>query len=209
MEYHALQPRAIYYRLANEPALFCQLMEKTYKPRHGDRKNCNHSEGLSQRLYYLTQPFCVVPGTDWEGNFDSVKFCSWIDEVLQWSIKTDRREVAQQTVGNGLSYAPKENGLPNETILNVLNQPTNRDMRFGYQLGIENQRGAHIVDPTGKEELELADMYKGYAKNAEDRGYSRVAEMLRAIENWYRFDAEDNIKMHEHLELEEDASTES
>ena len=84
----------------------------------------------------------------------------------------------------------KNNGLPNETIMDVLNKPQNNEIRSGYCLGILNQRGVNSVDPTGKPELTLAKEYNRYAKAAEELGYSRFAETLREISVNYSNEAE-------------------
>ena len=161
-----------------------------YKPRHEEHKATNLSEGVRQRLFLLTHKYCVIPGIDWSGKFDAEKFQKWISSVLTWAEKTDRLEVTQHTIGSGLSYAKTEDGLPNDIIMTELNKPQNKEMRVGYQLGIQNQRGVHWVDPEGKPELALAEKYNDYAKIAEGRGYSRFAETLESIGKSYLCEAE-------------------
>ena len=194
-EYSGTKPKALYFKLSNESTFFCTVMEYVYKPRHDDKKHSNLPEGVAKRLFSLTYNYCVVPGIEWDGSFNVASFRAWIDDVIRWARETDRMEVVQQTIGNGLSYAEKTEGLPNDTILDELNKPQNREMRHGYQLGIQNQRGVHWIDPEGKPERALAQEYKTYAQNAEERGYSRVFEMMNSIANSYLREAEENRKM--------------
>ena len=184
------RPKALHYKLANDCSLFCNLIELTYKPRHGERQTHNLSEGMVQRLFLLTHHYCVVPGTDWNGDFREEGFHAWIAEVLDWAQKADRTEITQQIIGNGLSFAKTEEGLPNETIMEELNKPQNNEMRRGYLVGIYNQRGAYWVDPEGKPEQELVDKYRKYARDAEKRGFTRFSETLEAIADRYFEDAE-------------------
>ena len=114
-------------------------------------------------------------------------------QMLAWAKEADRLVVVQQTIGNGLSFAEKENGLPNKAILEELNKQQNEEMRHGYRLGIENQRGAHWVDPEGKPERKLAAQFAQYATRAEELGFSRVAELFVKISQDYIREAEENV----------------
>ena len=178
-------------------------MESVYKPRHDEKRSSSLPEGYAQRLSSLAFPYRVVPGIDWDGCFNLDSFHKWIDDVLSWAKKTDRLETVLQTIGNGLSYAEKNEGLPNDTILDELNKPQNRQMRIGYQLGVQNRSLFHWIDPEGKTEQTMAQEYKNYAQKAEERGYSRVAEMLDSIATYFQKEAEENKKMMRTRDTEE------
>ena len=200
---YGVRPKALYYRLSNESPLFRWLMESVYKPRHDEKRSSSLPEGYAQRLSSLAFPYRVVPGIDWDGCFNLDSFHKWIDDVLSWAKKTDRLETVLQTIGNGLSYAEKNEGLPNDTILDELNKPQNRQMRIGYQLGVQNRSLFHWIDPEGKTEQTMAQEYKNYAQKAEERGYSRVAEMLDSIATYFQKEAEENKKMMRTRDTEE------
>lgn len=202
-EHSQVQPKALYYKLSNESRFFCEMMELAYMPRHGDHKERNLGEGVAQRLYALIYDYRVVPGVDWDGTFSPNLFQTWIEEVVSWAQETDRLTVVQQTIGNGLSFAPTEDGLPNNIILEELNKPQNREMRHGYELGIQNQRGVHWVDPEGKPEKALAKKYADCAEKVESYGFSRAADIFREISKAYLQEAEENKKEHS-LMLEEE-----
>lgn len=137
----------------------------------------------------------MVPGTDWNGIFNVDKFKSWIDYVIDWSLKNDREVVTKQTIGNGLSYAkPLDNNIIDEEIIKVLDAKENAEMRKGYQIGMFNQRGVYIVDPEGKPEKALAAKFEGMADSVEKMGYSRFSDTLRDIAQNYLYEAEHNIQ---------------
>lgn len=193
------KPRALKFRLANSPAFFCQLIEMTYKKRHevmvdGEKMD----EGLSRRLFDLLFTFDVVPGMDNEGNFHEENFCSWVQETIKWSLENDREDVTKNTIGNGLSYLPfdKEHPLP-RSVLKFLDSKENKSVRAGYSMGIYNQRGVHVVDREGKEETMLADRYRDLADSVRAMGYSRFAETLDQIAEYYleekKWNARDNL----------------
>ena len=62
-------------------------------------------------------------------------------------------------------------------------------------MGIVNQRGVYMVDPEGKPELRLEEIYNDRAEKAEQEGFSRYSELLRDIAKGYRREAEYNRRL--------------
>lgn len=182
------------YNPSLEPEYFCSLIELFYKERNGEKREIELNKSLSDRLYEILFQFKVIPGIDWNGNFDAKRFDYWMKTVKTWSRDNDRYEVAMHTVGSGLSYAElDEDKLPQTAIIEELNRVENEELRRGYYLGIINQRGVHWIDPEGKPELELAEDYENRANIAESRGYSRYADILRVIADEFKREAKRNI----------------
>ena len=196
-EYSKIKPKALRYRLANDPMYFCELVKLYYKKSHSDTHEETISENMVSRLWQIFHNFCVIPGTDWEGNYSEIDFCKWIEYCKTWAKAEDREAIVQQVIGNGLSYARKlENGLVDDFIIRELNKTENDEMRVGYRIGIFNQRGVRWIDPEGKPEFQLAEKYKEMAENAECLGYAKYAETLRIISDNYIREAELNIREH-------------
>ena len=194
-EYSHARPRALKHRLANEPLYFCEIIELTYKRRNDPAKPKELPESVAKRLFEITYNFDVIPGTDWNGNFHSEVFDDWISKVKVWALENDRLEVSMHIAGNGLSYAKfDEKNILAPSIMIALNARENDDLRKGYRLGVLNQRGAHWLDPEGKEERELASKFESRANSIEELGYSRFAETLRSISAQYMREAEYNSK---------------
>lgn len=194
-EYSSINPKAINYRLANEPACFCDLMEIAYKKRNETSSGKTLSQGARERIFQLTYHYKIIPGTDWIGVFHAEIFKSWLSAVKTWAEENDRYEVAMHTIGEGLSYANyNDNNVLDTALMVELNKPENDDLRMGYRLGILNQRGVHWIDPEGKSEKKLARLFEQRANTAEAAGYSRFSELLRNIANGYVSEAKENAK---------------
>ncbi len=194
-EYSSTSPKAINYRLANEPEYFCSIMESTYKKRHETASDQVLPPAVRERLFQLTYHYRIIPGTDWNGVFHSDIFTSWLTTVKAWAKENDRYEVSMHTIGGGLSYAKfSENGSIDHAIMSELNAVDNNELREGYRLGIFNQRGVHWIDPEGKPEKELAQKYNQRADAAEALGYSRFSGLLREIAMGYLSEAKENAK---------------
>lgn len=190
-----VEPKAIQYRLSNEPAYFCELMELAYKRHHDETPASVLPQALSDRLFQLLYPYKVVPGTDWNDVFHPDRFTAWLAEVTAWARENDRYEVTMQTVGNGLSYAAFDGAdVLEPAIMEALNDPMQSQMRNGYRLGIHNQRGVHYVDPEGKEEKALAEAFHRRASAVEALGYTRFSEELQRIAEYYLAEAQENAR---------------
>ncbi|WP_211313937.1 hypothetical protein [Brenneria roseae] len=69
-------------------------------------------------------------------------------------------------------------------------------MRNGFRTAIYNSRGAHFVDPTGKQEKELAEQFRSKAEEVENAGFQRFAVTLRDLADSYVREAERVIDDH-------------
>ncbi len=194
-DYSPVKPKALRYKIANDPDAFCSLVEIAYKKRHEEQNNVQSSDAIRERVFQIIWNFDIIPGVDWNGVFQEDAFVHWIRTVKEWAKENDRWEVVLQTIGSGLSYAfADENGMLNSAVLQELNHQDNEHMRTGYYFGVINSRGFHWVDPTGTHEKDLGDRYMAEAQKATANGYSRFADTLRKIAQSYYAESEFNIK---------------
>ena len=78
----------------------------------------------------------------------------------------------------------------------ALNAKDAEDMRNGFNSEAYNSRGVHSIDPTGKPEKELAELYRKKAEDVENAGYQRLASTLRRLADGYEREAERIIAEH-------------
>ena len=182
-----IKPQALFDRLSCDPNYFCNMMELCYRKKNDNQTKQKLNKAISDRLFSILLRYQIVPGMNAEGNIDEKVFHDWMYRVKVWSKENERYEVTMHTVGSGLSYAKTDkNGLPSQIIIEELNKEDNDELRRGYYLGVMNQRGAHVIDPEGKPELELAKKYKQKAELVEEMGYRRYAEILNSISESYK-----------------------
>ena len=58
-------------------------------------------------------------------------------------------------------------------------------MRSGYNTGIYNARGAHVLDVTGEAEASLRDKWRDRADKVESLGFLNLAVSLRELAETY------------------------
>ncbi len=201
-KYSGHKPIAIKYRLSNEPQYFCALVERMYKRRCAEKHDFEINQEVAKRLFEIFYAYDVVPGTSWEGEYNRDTFSEWIKYCKSWGEECDRKEIVFETIGNGLSYAKKDNdGLVPDFVMDELDKAENEDMRRGYYIGVQNQRGVHLIDPEGKSEYALAEKYLASALKAEEKGYTRYADVLKQLSSSYIKEAGQN-KLNHQLEQE-------
>jgi len=194
--YEVSKPKALPYVLSNDPNEFCSFIKTVYKKHHRNETQIHETESekspqMIEQSFDVLNKVHFIPGIDWNGDFDEKAFEAWIDAVEKWSKENDRFEITMRIVGENLSYSQTdENGMPHLAIMKTLNKATNDSMRRGYFIGVVNQRGACFVDPEGKPEDALADMFAQRASYAESLGYARFADVFHRISESYRSGAE-------------------
>ena len=113
-------------------------------------------------------------GKQSDGTFLPDHFHQWLAQVKKSCHETGHLEVALFQIGQVLIHSPPDpEGLwINQSVADALNDISAEEMRKGYDTGIFNSRGAHIVDPTGKPELKLAKEYRQKAEQNRNRKIS-------------------------------------
>ncbi|XKB80906.1 hypothetical protein AAFX43_01015 [Morganella morganii] len=113
-------------------------------------------------------------------------------------------EVALINIGEVLIHTPPApDGLwIHRAVAAALNDREADDMRNGFRTGTYNSRGVHWVDPTGKQERELAEQFRNKAEEIENAGFQRFAVTLRGLADGYDREAERIINDHKDREDE-------
>ena len=156
----------------------------------------------SNELVYpwrLLNEWKTPPGIQLDGTFSEEQFTSWLDETFRICSESGHLEVAQIHIGQVLTHSPSDSdGLwIHRSVANVLNDINAEKMREGFSMAIYNSRKAHMVDPTGKPERELAELNRHKSEVIENAGFQRLAVTMSNISESYKREADrivaDNI----------------
>lgn len=199
---HKAQPIALERQLSSIPEFFCEIISLLYRSKNdSDNKKKPRSEnkGLATNAYKLLDAWKTPPGTDEENLFSEKNFSSWLKKVKTITKKTGHYTVAMLEVGEVLFYSPadKEGLWINKSIAKVLNAKDAEKIRSGYRTEAMNSRGAHWVDPSGQQEVELAELWHKKADEVDTAGFPIFANLLESIANTYRKDAKSVIERHQ------------
>ena len=183
-------------KMVQEPSFFAQIVGMVYKSTKtkSTKKPSQEKQRAASNAYTLLNETSFVPGLDEKGNLDVQKFQNWIQQVRNLCTKSGHLDVALLNIGKKLIHSPADGNAPNDlwihkSIAELLDSSENIHMREGFTNALYNSRGAHIIDPTGAPELQLAGKYSHQADELELYGYSRFAEAMRNLAEQYKYEA--------------------
>jgi hypothetical protein len=190
-----IKPLFIETDLATQPNFFNQIIRLVFrstKNQTSEGQSSNKEINIAQNGYLLLNKWSICPGTTHEKVFNSDIFNKWLAETQLLCEETGHLDIALNIIGGILIYAPRDpDGLwIHRTVADVLNIPGNNILRRGFTAKLYNSRGAHIVDPTGKPERELAVYYRQRSDDVENAGYSRLATVLKNLADEYEDEAQ-------------------
>lgn len=188
-------PKTLESRMAKDPAFFCEIIGRAYRSENEDNKideSADSAPDVVQHSWHLLRKWSIVPGLTNSGDVEPEKLHAWLDYVRSTCEKSGHLEVAMLKFGEVLAHSPKDTDgfWIHRQIAEVLNREDSGTIRRGYTTGRFNLRGAHFVDPSGKEEHDLAAEMRRQADLVEDEGFHLVADALRSLAQTYDQDAE-------------------
>jgi hypothetical protein len=190
-------PTLLEKTLAANPDFFCEVIQIIFRSDKEDKKSeksTENQEGLATNAYRLLRAWKTPPGTQGDGTFDGGVLNAWLERVKARCTESGHLKVAMEQVGEVLFYSPPDpQGLwLHKASASILNAKDAEDLRRGYEIAIFSSRGVHFVDPQGRPERELANIYRKQAEEVELAGYHRLAVTLREVAESYDREAEQN-----------------
>ena len=187
--------KTIGHYLASDPRFFCVAIELLYLPEGNEKTTKKVSEShkqLATKVFGLLQDWRIPPGTQRDGTFSPGSFEEWLLQVKTMCEESGHLGVAQMHIGQVLIHSPHDpDGFwIHRTIAEALDCEDAQRMREGYGMGLYNSRGAHWIDPTGKEDRDLAEKHRRKAEKVENEGYIRLATTFRGLADSYDREAD-------------------
>jgi len=192
-------PKFLFRRLAEEPLYFCSLIQLIYHSRHEtpDPESISEQQkSIATQAYRLLHDWKVPPGVQEDQSVDEQSLQAWIQVMKAETSKSGHLDIALSTAGKVFIHAPSDaDGLwPHHSIAKELNAQDAEPMREGFRTGLFNSRGVYWIDPSGKQERELAADYRQKASKIESAGFLKLAATLRMIADTYDQEAERSIR---------------
>ena len=187
--------KTIANRIASDPSLFCEAIRLVFKPEGTEQSTTDpgeSDEAVATSVYRLLHEWRIPPGIQRDGTFSSDAFEKWLSQVKDMCEESGHLGVAQSQIGQVLIHSPPDpDGLwLHHAVANALNSEDAERMREGYHIGLANSRGAHWIDPTGKEDRDLAEKQRGKAEEIEKAGFHRLATTFRELADDYDREAD-------------------
>ena len=189
---HEISPKVLEQKLASEPEFFHEMISLRYRPK-GESENKKEPKEkyiVVKNISYLFRKWKTPPGTQPDGSFSGAKFKSWLKTALYLCRKSGHLYPAEMEIGKVLIHSPNDEGLwIHRTIAEALNQEDAGNMMYGFSLALSLSRGVYVVDPTGKQERDLAKAYRKKAEDLENAGFHRFSTTLKELAKRYDLEA--------------------
>jgi transcriptional regulator with XRE-family HTH domain len=196
---HSDRPAKVIMReLAENPALFVQLICAVFKPSEDSgvvdppAENAEHARQISNQAYSLLRQWNVIPGTGADGQIDGGKLESWVKEARRLAKAEGREVIAEQKIGEVLSAsAVGDDGVwPALPIRELIEAIRSSDVESGLVIGRRNRRGVTTRRPGDGGSLERAEasQYRAWSKAAA-YDWIRTSAVLENISKSYEHDA--------------------
>lgn len=184
---------ALNQKLSEEPSFYSEMIFRQMRS-NKEKENLTQEQRdkIGSMAHILTNyHWTRIPGTQTDSTFDPEFFAQWQKNLSQFCSTPELFNMAHRQFGRKLAHAPADpNGLwIHQSIADMLNDPDNQELRKGFFYGILDSRGCHDIDPTGKQEDQLAQKYLQQAEIIENVGYVRIAVTLRDVTTHYENEA--------------------
>ena len=191
--FHArIKPVTLIKEVLDNPDLFVQLIRWAFKPKppiEGEFSDLSSEQKkrLGENAYFLLNMIDELPGQSGE-DIDLTKLMEWIKHAQEKCKQVNRLPICNEKIGEILSHSPsgKDGIWPHETVREVIEGISSKDMERGIEIGIYNQRGVvtKSLGEGGKQERKLAERYDQFA-DALRLKWPRTAAMLKRIAQGY------------------------
>ena len=190
-QYNEAYPKVLTNKLANNPEFFCEVIRLVYRSKKGGNQykdNSDEIQATAMKARQLLDTWVTIPGTQKDGTFNSEYFNHWLQRVTAICEESGHLEVAQVHIGELLIHAPPDPGglWIHKEVAVALNYRGADEIRNGFSAGALNTRGVHTIDPSGKQEKELAEQFIRKADDVENAGFSRFAVTLKELGEFYK-----------------------
>lgn len=189
------RPKYLEKYLSEKPNFFLEVLQLRYrssKETKTKKKSDKNSENMAEHAWTLLHQWRRPPGIMDDGSFSEKALRIWFDNVKAKSIESGHYEVALIHIGHVLFYSnPDSDGLwIHHSVADLLDGKDHDSMRQGFTSEVYNSRGVYTIDPSGKPEKELANLWRQRADDVEKLGLVRFATSLKEVANSYDREAE-------------------
>lgn len=189
---HDREPRALNQALSSDPALFVNLVQRTYRGASDTNLQSKSTNALTKHAWWVLDGWHGFPGQQEDGTLDQAVMDEWFIQARQQLSDLDRADIGDELIGGTFAYAPADvDGIwPPVPVRNLIESTRNRNLERGIAIGRINSRGitSRGIYDGGDQERTLASQYKQWSQEVQLR-WPRTARVLRDIAEHYERDA--------------------
>jgi hypothetical protein len=173
LEYSRRPAKVLLKALAEQPALFIQMLSAVFKPSEEsgvvepEPTDPDRARIIARQAYQLLELWNRLPGTRDDGTIDASALEAWVKEARRLAKGVGREDIADSRIGTMLSASPTggDGFWPAEPVRAVIDLFRSKPMIEGFWIGRGNRRGVTTRDPGHGGQLERTEAAE-YRKSA-------------------------------------------
>ncbi len=189
---HNREPHALNQALASDPALFIDLVRRTFRGANEPRRQSKSSDPLTEHAWWVLHGWHGFPGRQEDGTLDEAAMQEWVRQARLQLSDFDRADIGDELIGQTFAHAPVDAGgiWPPVPVRDLIESIGSRNLENGVINGRLNSRGITTrgAYEGGGQERTLAEQYKQWSLGVQVQ-WPRTARILRAIAESYERDA--------------------
>ena len=189
---HNREPRALNRALASDPALFVDLVQRTFRGANEPRRQSKGADPLAEHAWWVLRGWHGFPGRQEDGTLDEAAMQEWIRQARLQLSDLDRADIGDELIGQTFAHAPADSdGIwPPVPVRDLIESIGSRNLENGAITGRLNSRGVtwRGAYDGGSQERTMAEQYKQWSLGVQVQ-WPRTARILRAIAESYERDA--------------------
>ena len=200
-DYNNSRPKLLEKYLSQKSDFFIEVIQLVYRSKKEDKseeKISKRTKNLIENAWKLLRGWKRPPGKMDDGSFSDEALKKWVNDVKTRTTESGHFEIAMEHLGRVLFYVGADSsGLwIRYAAAEILDENDNDHIRLGFSSEVYNSRGGHFVDPSGKPEKELANLWRRNAEEVEKLGLIRFSSSLKNLAHSYDREAERVIYDH-------------
>lgn len=201
---HNREPHALNRALASDPALFVDLVQRTFRGANEPRRQGTGADPLTEHAWWVLRGWHGFPGRQEDGTLDQAAMQEWVKQARLQLSDLDRTDIGDELIGQTFAQAPIDtDGIwPPVSVRDLIESIGSRNLENGAITGRLNSRGVtwRGVYDGGSQERTLAEQYKQWSLGVQAH-WPRTARILRAIAESYERDA---VREDERAQVDQD-----
>jgi Helix-turn-helix domain len=201
---HRREPHALNQALASDPALFVDLVRRTFRGANEPRRQSKGSDPLTEHAWWVLHGWHGFPGRQEDGTLDEAAMHEWVRQARLQLSDLDRADIGDELIGQTFAHVPVDGdgSWPPVPVRDLIESIGSRNLENGVVIGRLNSRGITTrgAYEGGAQERTLAEQYKQWNLDVQAH-WPRTARILRAISESYERDA---VREDERAQLDQD-----
>lgn len=177
-------PRTLHKMLLGQPSFFVEMVSKVFRGKDEEPREISDREKKhATNAYRLLKSLKSLPG-QYDHHLDAQALLNWCLEVQRLAEVVNRKEIADQMIGQVLAHSPldpNDKAWPHTAVRGVIEALDSSEVELGISIERVNMRGVYSkkIAEGGDQERALAQQLRDWAEASSE--FVRTRALLERI----------------------------